>query len=66
MEWDLRLGDRNGGGSWETDLVAESLGGDDGNLIADALVRFEVEGQFGVIALDDDLGRFLDRLWRVS
>lgn len=55
------------GGRWRgvTDLVAEALGGDDGDLVADPLVRFEVERQFGVVALDDDFGRLLDRLLRV-
>lgn len=44
------------------DLVAETLRGDDGNLIADALVRLEVEGELGVVALNDDLGGLLDSL----
>lgn len=43
-------------------LVAEALGGNDGNLIADALVGLEVEGQAGVVPLDDDLGGLLDGL----
>lgn len=50
----------------KTNLVAEPLGGNDGDLVADALVRFEVEGELGVVALDDDFGRLLDRLLRVS
>lgn len=32
------------------DLVAETLGGDDGDLIADALVRLEVEGELWVVS----------------
>jgi hypothetical protein len=43
-------------------LVAEALGGDDGNLIADALVGLEVEGELGVVSLNDDLGGLLDGL----
>lgn len=43
-------------------LVAETLGGNDGNLIADALVGLEVEGQAGVVTLNDDLGGLLDGL----
>lgn len=43
-------------------LVAQALRGNDGDLIADALVGLEVEGELGVVALDDDLGRLLDCL----
>ena len=43
-------------------LVAEALRGDDGNLIADALVGLKVERQAGVVPLDDDLGGLLDGL----
>ena len=43
-------------------LVPQPLAGNDGNLIADALVGLEVEGEFGVVALDDDLGGLLDGL----
>lgn len=43
-------------------LVAQPLAGNDSNLIADALVGLEVEGEARVVALDDDLGRLLDRL----
>lgn len=43
-------------------LVAETLGGNDGDLIAKALVGLEVESQLGVVTLDDDLGRLLDGL----
>lgn len=45
-----------------TDLVAKTLGGNDGDLIADALVGLEVEGQLGVVALNDDLSGPLDGL----
>ena len=38
------------------DLVAESFGRDDGDLLADALVGVEVEGELGVVLVDDDLG----------
>ena len=43
-------------------LVAKTLGCNDGNLIADSLVGLEVEGQLGVVSLDDDLGGLLDSL----
>ena len=43
-------------------LVAQPLARNDGNFITDALVRFEVEREFGVVALHDHFGRFLDRL----
>lgn len=43
-------------------LVAQALGGNDGNLIADALVGLEVESQLGVVTLNDDLGGLLDSL----
>ncbi len=50
---------RRGGSA---DLVAEALGGDDSNLIADALVGLEVEGELGVVPLNDDLGGLLNGL----
>jgi len=43
-------------------LVAQALRGNDGDLIADALVGLEVEGQLGVVPLNDDLGGLLDCL----
>jgi hypothetical protein len=43
-------------------LVAETLGGDDGDLIEDPLVDLEIEGELGVVSLNDDLGRLLDGL----
>ena len=43
-------------------LVAQTLGGNDGDLIADALVGLEVESETRVVALNDDLGRLLDSL----
>lgn len=43
-------------------LVAEALGGNDGNLIADPLVGLEVQGELGVVPLNDDLGGLLDGL----
>jgi len=43
-------------------LVAQALGGDDGDFIADSLVGLEVEGQLGIVPLNDDLGGLLDCL----
>jgi hypothetical protein len=43
-------------------LVAETLRGDDCDLIADSLVGLEVKGQFGIVPLNDDLGGLLDGL----
>jgi hypothetical protein len=48
----------------ESHLVAKTLGGNDGDLIADALVGLEVEGQLGVVTLDDDLSGALDCLFK--
>lgn len=45
-----------------TYLVAKTLRCDDGDFIADAFVRLEVEGEFGVVPLDDDFGGLLDGL----
>ena len=39
------------------DLVAKALGWDDGDILGDALVGVEVEGQARVVLLDDDAGR---------
>ena len=46
----------------KADLVAQALGGYDGNFIADSLVGLEVEGEFGIVSFDDDLCGLLDRL----
>jgi hypothetical protein len=43
-------------------LVAETLRGNDGDLIADSLVGLKVQGQLGVVPLNDDLGGLLDCL----
>jgi hypothetical protein len=43
-------------------LVAETLRGNDCNLIADSLVGLEIEGQLGVVSLNDDLGGLFDGL----
>ena len=48
--------------SLSADLVSETLGGDDGDLVADSLVGLEVEGEAGIVPLDDDLGGLLDGL----
>jgi len=45
-----------------THLVAQSLGRNDGDLIADTLVGLEVESQLWVVTLNDDLGGLLDGL----
>ncbi len=44
------------------DLVAQLLAGDDGDLLAHALVRVEVAAQPGVVLLNDDPGGLLHRL----
>jgi hypothetical protein len=41
-------------------LVAETLRCNYGDFIANALIRLEVEGELGVVSLNDDLGGFLD------
>jgi len=43
-------------------LVAQALGRDDGNLVADLLVDVEVKGQTRVVLLDDDARSALDGL----
>jgi hypothetical protein len=43
-------------------LVAKTLGGNDGDLIAYPLVCLEVEGELWVVSLDDDFGGLLDGL----
>jgi hypothetical protein len=43
-------------------LVAETLRGNNGDFIANALVGLEVEGELGVVALNDDFGGLLDGL----
>ena len=43
-------------------LVAERLGGDDSDLLDDPLVGVEVQGQLGVVFLDDDSSSLLDGL----
>jgi hypothetical protein len=47
-----------------SDLVAKTLGGDDSDLIADTLVGLEVEGELGVVTLNDDLGGSLNGLYK--
>lgn len=39
-----------------TRLVAKTLGSNDGDLIANALVGLEIESEFWVVAFDDDFG----------
>lgn len=41
-------------------LVAQSLGGDDGNLISETLVDLKVGGELGVVTLDDGFRGSLD------
>ena len=43
-------------------LVAERLGGDDGDLLNDPLVGVEVESQLRVVLLDDDTSSLLHGL----
>jgi len=44
------------------DLVSESLGGDDGNLLRDLLVQLEVHSQLRVVLLDNVSSGSLDSL----
>lgn len=48
--------------SIDSHLVAKTLRGDDGDFIANALVGLEVEGELGVVSLNDDLRGLLDSL----
>lgn len=43
-------------------LVAQTLRGNDGNLITNSLVCLEIESQLGVVSFDDDLRGLLDSL----
>jgi hypothetical protein len=43
-------------------LVAETLGSNDCDLIADSLVGLEIEGQLWVVSFNDDLGGLLNSL----
>jgi hypothetical protein len=45
-----------------SNLVAEALGSNDSDLITDTLVGLEVQGELGVVTLNDDLGGLLDSL----
>ena len=47
---------------WVVYLISQSLRSDNGNFVAYPLVGLEVEGEFGVVSLDDDLGGLLDSL----
>jgi len=49
-------------GDEPTDLVSERLGGDEGDLLDDALVGVEVEGELGIVLLNYDPRGLLDRL----
>lgn len=49
-------------GNLPGNLVAEGLGGNDSDLLADALVGVEVQRQASVVLLDDDLSGLLDCL----
>lgn len=42
--------------------LPQALGGDDGDLIADALVGLKVKSQAGIVPLNEDLGGLLDSL----
>ena len=53
---------RDGVEKSKTYLVAKTLRSNDGYLIADSFIGFEIEGELGVVSLDDDLSGFLDSL----
>ena len=46
-----------------TDLISQPLASNDSDLIADPFIGFEVEGELGVVAFDDDFGRLLNGLY---
>lgn len=50
----------------DTDFVSETLGGNDGDFIADAFIGFEVESELWVVAFNDDLCGLLDGLSSIS
>lgn len=50
----------------DANLVAKTLGGNDGDFIAKTLVGLEVERQLGVVTLNDDLGGLLDGLFNLK
>ena len=52
----------NEGGGGGAYFIAQPLRGNNGDFIAGTLVDFEVEGEAGVVALDEDFGGFLDGL----
>jgi len=41
-------------------LVAQTLGGDDGDFVANPLVGVEIQRQFGVVFFNDDARRLFD------
>ena len=43
-------------------LVAKTLGGNDGDFIRDSFVGLEIEGEAGVVALNEDFGALFDGL----
>jgi hypothetical protein len=49
-------------GGETSNLVAKTLGGNDGNLVADLLVGLEIESKTGVVLLDEDAGSLLNGL----
>ena len=57
-----RRAGRRRSSSNSTHLVAKTLGGDNGDLVAYSLVGLKVEGEFGVVSFDDDFGGLLDSL----
>jgi hypothetical protein len=53
-------------GEYKAYRVAKALRGDNCDFIANALVGLEIEGEFWVVAFDDDFGRLFNGLQRIK
>ena len=49
-----------------TCLVAQTLRGNDRNLITNTLVGFKVKSELGIVTFDNNLGGFFDGLLTIS
>jgi len=64
--WTSRGWGKASGREYKAYLVAEALRGDNCDFIANALVGLEIEGEFWVVAFDDDFGRLFNGLQRIK